>query len=250
VLIVGLGNPGSEYEETRHNAGFKAVELLVDSPANEYSSGWKTDKKFGCRIASVRISNVIEGNIIEGALGSNRGSTRGSTDIKVIEPLQYMNRSGEATRKVFDFFKDTFANSKIKYSGSGNSKNSREDSQDFLPLIVVYDELDFDPGIVKVRFKGSAGGHKGLADIIRIFGRDDFFRIRIGIGHPRRSLLKAGIEPGEVDVSSWVLGKPGKADRELFNRGVRKAEEVCRVLITRGYEAASAICGDRSKAGD
>ncbi|HMO17394.1 MAG TPA: aminoacyl-tRNA hydrolase [Oligoflexia bacterium] len=235
MLIVGLGNPGREYEDTRHNAGFKVVEKFVSSTSNKYSSDWLIEKKFGCRLASIGFGlcdrSDLQSRIFEA---------------KVIQPLLFMNKSGGPTRKVFDYYKDFFKKnfppflSSIKRSESQRCRES-ESAYDMLPLVVIYDELDFDPGVVRLKLSGSSGGHKGVADIIRLLGNDNFFRIRVGIGHPRRATGSADEVAGKIDVSNWVLGKPEGEERKLFLDGISKAEKICRTLLTEGLESATKV---------
>ena len=132
-LVVGLGNPGPEYAETRHNLGFKVIEALdaaLGIPARQ--------QKFGARVG-------------EGWYRDRK--------VMLMKPWQYMNRSGQAVATAVGFY-----------------KLALED------LIVITDDRALAPGRIRVRAKGSAGGHNGLADIIARLGSDEFARCRIGIG--------------------------------------------------------------------
>lgn len=145
-VIAGLGNPGSKYEETRHNVGFKVIDQLSESmsiPLNKQ----KFNGLFG--------------------IGEVNGHK-----ICLLKPLTYMNRSGDSIIPLMKYYK--------------------VDSDD---LLVIYDDLDTVPGKLRLREKGSAGGHNGMKSIIQHLGSQDFKRIRIGIGRP---------EPGEA-VPDYVL---------------------------------------------
>ena len=153
-IIAGLGNPGKEYEKTRHNAGY----LAIDHIAAELSA--KIDRvKFHALAAEVEI-------------GSHR--------VLLMKPTTYMNSSGIAISEAMSFYKIPREN-----------------------LIVLCDEISFDPGIMRIRRKGSAGGHNGLKSIIEHIGGDDFPRIKIGVGQKPTP---------EYDLAAWVLGKFPESD--------------------------------------
>ncbi|TDM39446.1 aminoacyl-tRNA hydrolase [Macrococcoides canis] len=146
--IVGLGNIGKKYELTRHNIGFMVVDRLVES----YNLEFNQQKFKGLyTIAMVNGEKVL-----------------------LIEPMTYMNLSGEAVRPLMDYF-----------------NVSTED------LLVLYDDLDMPPGRLRLRQKGSAGGHNGIRSLIQHLGTDQFKRIRIGIGRPT----------GRIKVVDFVLQK-------------------------------------------
>ena len=202
--IVGLGNPGAEYANTRHNAGAWVIEELH---ALLNPNGWQ--RKFGCRFAKGKLA---------------------TQEVLLGLPEKYMNRSGEALEPLLSFFKLTAEQ-----------------------LVVVHDELDLDVGIVRFKKGGGAGGHRGLQDIIRVLGTGDFYRVRIGIGHPRRCGKKEGSEAnppsnpallggresgGQEAVSDWVLSKPGPEEKELLVKAVLSARSALEVFLTEGLEAA------------
>ena len=135
-LIVGLGNPGREYERTRHNAGF----WWVDAIAEARNAAWKREAKF---------------------FGWTTKASDGGHDFHLLKPYTYMNESGRSVGALMRFFRI-------------------EPAQ----LLVVHDELDLPPGTVKLKKGGGTGGHNGLADIAEVLGTKDFWRLRIGIGHP------------------------------------------------------------------
>lgn len=163
-LIVGLGNPGRKYEQTRHNVGFmaaaKTASLIAASPSK------------------IR----FEGELAEGVNGQEK--------LIILCPHTFMNASGKSVRKACDFYKMT--------------PND---------LLVICDDLNLPTGRLRVRPSGSAGGQKGLADIIRHFGTDSFPRLRIGIDRP----------PPQWDVSDYVLGKFSKAEQESIESATTEA---------------------------
>ena len=162
-LFVGLGNPGPEYEATRHNAGFWWLDALAD--------------KLGVRLVPERAYQglLARANLQQGP-------------VWLVQPMTYMNRSGASVAPLARFFKI-------------------EPNQ----ILVVHDELDLQPGQAKLKFGGSAAGHNGLKDIHGLLGTPDFWRLRLGIGHP-------GVK---AEVANYVLKKPSPDDRDA----IRKASE-------------------------
>jgi PTH1 family peptidyl-tRNA hydrolase len=219
VLIAGLGNPGESYSDTRHNAGFRALDCLFLKHKDDVGiSSWKHDSKNSVEICDLIINKEIN-------------SIKKRISHKLVKPLLYMNRSGDPIKRILTYYKDLFdedvnnfdlQNDKSKLSGEKGVVKK------FLPLIVVHDELDFEPGVVKVKTSGSAGGHNGVSDVIRSFGRDDFIRIRIGIGHPRNSKYP------DMTVSDWVLGKPRGEEFDKVESGVLKAAEIIDQILNFG----------------
>lgn len=179
-LIVGLGNPGREYEATRHNAGF----WWLDEFARAHNANFKADSKF-------------HGLVARAALHGH--------EIHLLKPQTFMNVSGRAVGAVAQFYKI-------------------EPAQ----ILVVHDELDLPPGSAKLKLGGGHGGHNGLKDIIAHLGTKDFWRLRLGIGHP-----------GErSEVSNFVLDAPRKEEKLLIEEAMQRAQNVA-MLITEGkLEAA------------
>ncbi|MFN3629048.1 MAG: aminoacyl-tRNA hydrolase, partial [Casimicrobiaceae bacterium] len=138
-LVVGLGNPGPEYERTRHNAGFWWVEDLADALGAHFG----VEKRFQAEVASART---------------------GQGEIKLVKPLTFMNLSGQAVGALARFY-------------------GIEPAE----ILVAHDELDLTPGEVRLKFGGGHAGHNGLRDIDRHLNSRDYWRLRIGIGHPRHS---------------------------------------------------------------
>jgi len=179
-LIVGLGNPGSDYGPTRHNAGF----WFVDELAQRCQQQFRSEQRFHSEVARC----LIDGN-----------------ECRLQKPMNYMNRSGQAVRSLLQFFK--------------------------IPLeqmLVVHDELDLPPGIVKLKKGGGHGGHNGLRDLINHLGSKDFHRLRVGIGHP-----------GHRDqVVDYVLKKPSKQDRHQIDEALVDALNVMPDVVQGQFERA------------
>jgi len=167
-LIVGLGNPGKEYERTRHNAGY----WWVDAIAAARRATWKKETKF-----SGWTTRVDE----DGA------------EFLLLKPSTYMNESGRSVSAVMRFFKI-------------------EPGQ----MLVVHDELDLPPGAVKMKRGGGTGGHNGLADIADALDTKDFWRLRIGIGHP-----------GDKDlVADYVLDKARRVEQDAIDPSFERSLEL------------------------
>ncbi|MES1981773.1 MAG: aminoacyl-tRNA hydrolase [Pseudomonadota bacterium] len=179
-LIVGLGNPGREYEKTRHNAGFWWVDEFAQ--ANGFS--FKADSK--CH-----------------GLGA-RGTSHGS-ELLLLKPQTFMNVSGRAVSAMAQLYKIEPQH-----------------------ILVVHDELDLPPGSAKLKLGGGHGGHNGLKDIIAQLGTRDFWRLRIGIGHPG----------DRADVVNYVLNPPRREEFELIQEAMRRAQGVAPLLIEGKLEAA------------
>jgi peptidyl-tRNA hydrolase, PTH1 family len=184
-LIVGLGNPGPDYEQTRHNAGF----WLVDNLANSLP---------GCRLQrESRYHALMAKTSIAGK------------EVWLLEPLTYMNRSGQSVGALARFFKI----------------NADE-------VLVVHDELDLAPGVVKMKKGGSSAGHNGLKDITAALGTPDYWRLRIGIGHPRTLGL-------QQQVADFVLHRPRKEEQSLIEESIDKSLRIVPLLVEGKFEAAT-----------
>lgn len=179
-LIVGLGNPGREYVNTRHNIGFETIDVLCE--------------KYGVSLNKTKFrADCGEGKIAD-------------EKVLFIKPLTYMNLSGESVREFADFYK---------------VENDR--------IIVVYDDVSLPVGQLRVRPKGSAGGHNGIRNIIYQLGSEEFPRIRIGIGAPPHP---------DFPMADYVLGKFSKTDTELLIPAVKRAADAPEVIIRNGISAA------------
>ena len=154
-LFVGLGNPGPEYEATRHNAGF----WWIDALSRELKAPLGLDKSYHGQVAR---------------------TTVGGQTVWLLKPLTFMNLSGKSVVALARFF-----------------KIAPEE------VLVAHDELDIVPGQVKLKFGGSHAGHNGLRDIHAQLGTADYWRLRVGVGHP-------GVK---AEVINWVLKKPSQEDR-------------------------------------
>ena len=167
-LIVGLGNPGSEYEPTRHNAGF----WFVDEFARRCRQDFRTEPRFNSEVARCQLDG---------------------DECRLQKPLTFMNRSGQAVGALMRFFKIPVEQ-----------------------ILVVHDELDLSPGVIRLKKGGGHGGHNGLRDLISHLGSKDFHRLRVGIGHP-----------GHRDqVVGYVLKKPSGEDRRLIEDAIYDALDV------------------------
>ena len=181
-LIVGLGNPGREYETTRHNIGFR----WLDELARLQNLNFKNEAKF------------------HGLTAHGRSQ---SHEIFLLKPQTFMNVSGRAVGALAQFYKIAPAE-----------------------ILVVHDELDLPPGVARLKLGGGHGGHNGLKDIIAHLGSRDFWRLRLGIGHP-----------GERDeVVNFVLNEPRRDERELIDEAVRRALDVAHLVIE-GKTAAAML---------
>ncbi len=171
-LIVGLGNPGTEYAQTRHNAGFWYVERL----AERYNISLKKDSKY----------NAISG----------RGHIEGQ-DVRLLLPLTYMNRSGQSVVPFAKFYQISTPN-----------------------ILIAHDELDMNPGVIRLKNGGGHGGHNGLKDIVPHIGAH-FLRLRIGIGHPG----------SKERVSGHVLSKAPQNEQQIIDQAIEHALDQSKALI-------------------
>ena len=175
-LVVGLGNPGPEYAETRHNLGFKVVEALESALGTEVKK-----RRFGARTG-------------EGSYAGRR--------LILMKPWKFMNRSGEAVASTVGFYK-----------------------LDLGDLMVVTDDMALEVGRIRIRAKGSAGGHNGLADIIEKLGSDAFARCRVGIGAAQ-----------SAEAVGHVLGRPDRQDKDLLNQAILRARDAVLCWLEFGVE--------------
>ena len=179
IIIAGLGNPGREYDNTRHNAGFDTIDRLAD--------------KYGIDISAFAHHSLIGKGIIC------------AEKVILVKPQTYMNLSGVAIRSVLEYYK--------------------EDSEN---LIVIYDDTALPAGKVRVRSKGSAGGHNGIKNIIAELGTQEFDRIRVGVGE----------KPPKWDLADWVLSRPEGEDREAIEKAAEKACSALECIVEYGPGAA------------
>ena len=185
-LIVGLGNPGREYEKTRHNAGFRAVDLLAD--------------KLGCKIDKGKFQGLY-GQV-----------TRSGAKLLLLKPQTYMNLSGRSVLQLSAYF--------------------------HIPpqrIIVLFDDISLEPGRLRIRSDGSAGGHNGIKSIIAEVGSQDFPRVKIGVGgkaHP------------EQDLADHVLSGFSASEEKALQSALERACDAALCIIDRGVpEAANRFNG-------
>ena len=182
-LIVGLGNPGRDYEDTRHNAGF----WFVDRLAREFGVSLRLDKAYQALTAKL----VVQGQTVW-----------------LMQPQTFMNRSGVSVAGLATFYKIAPAE-----------------------ILVAHDELDFLPGVIKLKYGGSHAGHNGLKDIAARLGSLDFWRLRVGIGHPRSLNL-------QQEVADFVLHRASREQQALIDQALDKALLVQDKLLRGEFEQA------------
>lgn len=176
-IIAGLGNPGPEYETTRHNAGF----WFVDNLAHRLNVSFNRDRSFNADVAKAKVAG---------------------SDVWLIKPQTYMNRSGQSVAALMRFYKLTAEQ-----------------------LLVVHDELDLMPGVIKMKKGGGTGGHNGLKDIQAHLSTSDWWRLRIGIGHPRELNLVQ-------EVADFVLHKPSKEHLSEIEKAIERGLDVMPQLLS------------------
>lgn len=181
-LLVGLGNPGPEYEDTRHNAGF----WWVDAVARELKTTLQPERSYFGVMARV---------------------THEGRPLWLLEPMTFMNRSGQSVAALARFFKI----------------NAEE-------ILVAHDELDLAPGEMKLKKGGGHAGHNGLRDIHAQLGSPDYWRLRIGIGHPGH----------KAEVANWVLKKPAPDQRDALQSGLDRALKALPDLLAGRMDKATA----------
>lgn len=178
-LIVGLGNPGAEYQRTRHNAGF----WFVDELARAAAGAWRRESRYQCELARVRI---------------------GDAELLLMKPTTFMNRSGAAVQSVTAFYRIAPPE-----------------------LLVVHDEIDLPPGTARLKQGGGHGGHNGVRDIIACIGAD-FWRLRLGVGHP-----------GDRDqVVDAVLSRATAPEQVLIDAALKRGLEAVPLLLAGATQKA------------
>lgn len=181
-IIVGLGNIGKQYEMTRHNAGFLAIDRIAE--------------KYGTRIDRVKFhATVGECNI-------------GGKRVLLMKPTTLMNLSGVAVGEAASFYKIPPEN-----------------------VLVLHDEISFDPGMLRIRRKGSAGGHNGLKSLISSLASDEFPRIKIGVGKKPNP---------EYDLADWVLGKMPEADMKAMSARFDDIADAAEMIVSGRIDDAMA----------
>ena len=176
-LIVGLGNPGKEYKNTRHNIGFEAIDVI--------------SKKYKIEVNRIKFKGVYGETFI------------GREKVILLKPSTYMNLSGESIRAVMDFYKVSQEN-----------------------VLVIYDDISLEVGRLRIRDKGSAGGHNGIKSIISHMGTEEFGRIKIGVGQPNGDLVK------------YVLGNLAKEERKILDEVLETVVSATEVIIKEDVKEA------------
>lgn len=179
-IIAGLGNPGKQYENTRHNIGYQVIEALAD--------------KHGIRV----LESKFKGLIGKGMIGSEK--------VILVKPLTYMNLSGECIGEAVNYFK----------------------IDETAELIVVADDISLDVGHIRMRKKGSAGGHNGLKNIIAHLGHEEFIRIKMGVGD----------KPSGYDLADYVLGHFSKEETQILEESKKNAVLAIETILTDGIDKA------------
>jgi PTH1 family peptidyl-tRNA hydrolase len=180
-LIVGLGNPGREYEKTRHNAGFRALDILAD--------------KLGCKVDKLKF---------QGLYGQVNHKGR---KLLLLKPQTYMNLSGRSVLQLSAFFHVPPQN-----------------------IIILFDDISLEPGRLRLRKDGSAGGHNGIKSIISELGSQDFPRVKIGVGakpHP------------DFDLADWVLSAFSAQEEKALQPALERAADATLAIIELGLPEAS-----------
>ncbi|PKM95267.1 MAG: aminoacyl-tRNA hydrolase [Firmicutes bacterium HGW-Firmicutes-1] len=178
-FVIGLGNPGSQYDSTRHNIGFEVVERFA------YDNGIKINIK--------KHRALIGQGIVCGE------------KVMVVKPQTYMNLSGECVNELLSFYKEEIKN-----------------------IIIIYDDTSLDLGALRIRSKGSAGGHNGIKSIISHLGTNEFNRIKFGVGE----------KPPGWDLANYVLSRFNKNELPTVIDGVEKASKAVEKIIASDVEAA------------
>jgi peptidyl-tRNA hydrolase, PTH1 family len=177
-MIVGLGNPGKKYAETRHNVGFKVIDMLGGVLGIEVNKS-----SFG-------------GHLGKGEYAGNQ--------VLLLKPQQYMNCSGQPVADAMGFYKI-----------------------DLNDVLVVLDDMWLEPGQIRLRAKGSAGGHNGLTDVVEKLGTEEVPRLRVGIGQCRMG-----------EAVGYVLSEPGPVETEQINQGISRAKDAVICWLEEGIGVA------------
>lgn len=179
-IIVGLGNPGKDYANTRHNIGFDVIDKLAETE--------------NISVLEKKHKAIIGKGYIDGQ------------KVILVKPQTYMNLSGESVREAIDYYK----------------ADEKEE------LIVISDDISLSPGQIRIRKKGSAGGHNGLKNIIQHLGHDEFQRIKMGVGE----------KPKGYDLADYVLGHFTAEERKIMDKATAEAAQAIKMMMQSGADAA------------
>lgn len=180
-LIVGLGNPGKEYEKTRHNCGFRAIDLLA--------------KTLGCKIDKAKFQGLYGQVTYQGC------------KLFLLKPMTYMNLSGRSILQLSAYYQ--------------------------IPpqrIIVLFDDISLEPGRLRIRPDGSAGGHNGIKSIISELGSQDFPRVKIGVGAKAHA---------EQDLADWVLSGFSASEEKALGSALERAAEAALCIMESGVPEAT-----------
>lgn len=178
-LIVGLGNPEEEYENTRHNMGFKVINKIA--------------KDCDIKISQSKFNGQYTIEHINGE------------KVIFLKPQTYMNSSGESVIEFKNFYKIPSEN-----------------------IIIVYDDMDLEPGTIRIRKKGGPGTHNGMKSVVHFLQTEDFVRVRVGIGKPKYS----------NDLINYVIGAIDEEDKEILEKGINKAADAVLEILKNGIDVA------------
>ena len=173
-IICGLGNPGKQYELSRHNMGFLTVDVLAG--------------RLGIAVNKLKFKALLG----EGSVGGEK--------VLLVKPQTFMNLSGESLREIMAYYKEDTAR-----------------------LLVIYDDIDIPAGSLRIRPSGSAGTHNGMRSIIYQLQKDDFPRIRVGVG-----------KNGQIPLDKYVLGKPSDSEMPLIKDAIIRASEAAEMFVREG----------------
>lgn len=187
-VVVGLGNPGKQYEQTKHNVGFLVIDKLAE--------------KYEIPMTKLQHKAFVGSGIIKGK------------KVLLVKPQTFMNLSGESVREIVNFYK---------------VPQER--------FVVIYDDTSLPMGQIRLREKGSHGGHNGIRNIIQLMGTDVFGRVKVGIGE----------KPNGWDLADYVLAKFEQNDLPLMEEGMDKAAQAVEWILSRGMQDAMNRMNQRQK---
>lgn len=188
-IIAGLGNPKSEYKNTRHNIGFDVIDVIAE--------------KYNIDVTSLKHKALTGKGIIEG------------NKVILVKPQTYMNLSGESLIDVCQYYKIDVPSE----------------------LIVIYDDIALDVGAIRVRKKGSAGGHNGMKSIIQHLSTENFMRIRMGVGE----------KPKDYDLADYVLGHFSGPERKLMDSAALDALDAIKIIMADGIDKAMGMYNKKNE---
>jgi PTH1 family peptidyl-tRNA hydrolase len=188
-IIVGLGNPGKDYKNTRHNIGFDVIDVIAE--------------KHNISVIEKKHKAIIGKGVINGY------------KVVLVKPQTYMNLSGESVREIVEYYK----------------VDPTEE------LIIVSDDISLDVGKIRIRKKGSAGGHNGLKSIIGLLGTDQFMRVKMGVGE----------KPKGYDLADYVLGHFTGDERKIMDEAANSAQEAICMMLQGDVDAAMNRFNTKSK---